>query len=105
MRIAVCDDDKRIREILKKDISDIIPDAEIISGFYFGTGIGNAIFINGHPLTGKNGTAGELGHIPSDGSTKVCGCGNVGCMESLAGGKYLAELVKTIYLYRKEFLL
>lgn len=74
-----------------------LPDAEIISGFYFGTGIGNAIFINGHPLTGKNGTAGELGHIPSDGSTKVCGCGNVGCMESLAGGKYLAELVKTIY--------
>ena len=29
MRIAVCDDDKRIREILKKDITDIIPDAEI----------------------------------------------------------------------------
>ncbi len=74
-----------------------LPDAEIISGFYFGTGIGNAIFINGHPLTGKNGTAGELGHIPADGSIKVCGCGNIGCMESLAGGKYLAELVKTTY--------
>ena len=29
MKIAVCDDDNRIRNILKKDISDIIPDAEI----------------------------------------------------------------------------
>lgn len=29
MKIAVCDDDKRIREILKKDIHDILPDAEI----------------------------------------------------------------------------
>ena len=74
-----------------------IPDCQIISGIYFGTGIGNALFINGHPLAGKNGAAGELGHIPVDGSDVVCGCGNVGCMESLAGGKYLAELCEKIY--------
>ena len=74
-----------------------IPRRGIISGFYFGTGVGNAIFLDGSPLIGKNGTAGELGHIPVDGSTLTCGCGNVGCMENLAGGKYLASLTQTVY--------
>lgn len=69
----------------------------IVCGFYFGTGIGNAISINGKPLVGKNGTVGELGHIPVDGSEEVCGCGNVGCMEPLAGGRYLAHLCQTVY--------
>lgn len=30
-------------------------------GIYFGTGLGTAIFLNGIPYTGKNGTAAELG--------------------------------------------
>ena len=74
-----------------------LPESEVISGFYIGTGIGNAIFINGRPLTGKNGSAGELGHIPVDGSDIICGCGNIGCIESLAGGLYLAKLQKNNY--------
>lgn len=74
-----------------------IPQQGIVCGFYFGTGIGNAISVGGVPLVGKNGTAGELGHIPVDGSEEVCGCGNVGCMETLAGGKYLAHLCRTVY--------
>lgn len=74
-----------------------IPPKGIVCGFYFGTGIGNAISVNGVPLVGRNGTAGELGHIPVDGSSDVCGCGNIGCMETLAGGKYLAQLCRTAY--------
>ncbi len=74
-----------------------IPQDGITCGFYFGTGIGNAISVNGQPLIGKNGTAGELGHIPADGSDICCGCGNVGCMENLAGGKYLARLQASVY--------
>ena len=74
-----------------------IPAEGITCGFYFGTGIGNAIIIDGRPLRGKNGTAGELGHIPVDGSELLCGCGNTGCMENLAGGKYLAGLQKEHY--------
>ncbi len=53
--------------------------------------------IDGRFLTGKNGTAGELGHIPVDGSDIPCGCGNYGCIENLAGGKYLAYLQKNNY--------
>lgn len=74
-----------------------IPREGIACGFYFGTGIGNAIAINGKPLIGRNGTAGELGHIPVDGSEEVCGCGNIGCMEPLAGGRYLAQLCREKY--------
>lgn len=74
-----------------------LPKEGMVCGFYFGTGIGNAISINGLPLFGKNGTAGELGHIPVDGNEEECGCGNVGCMEPLAGGKYLATLCRTTF--------
>lgn len=74
-----------------------LPECEVLIGCYFGTGIGNAICIRGELLGGKNGTAGELGHIPVDGSTKLCGCGNRGCMENLAGGKYLSYLCQRRY--------
>lgn len=74
-----------------------IDEEGIVCGFYFGTGIGNAVSIHGRPLVGKHGTAGELGHIPVDGSNEVCGCGNIGCMENLAGGKYLAHLCNTVF--------
>lgn len=72
-------------------------EGRMVCGIYFGTGIGNAINVDGEPLLGKNGTAGELGHIPVDGSEVPCGCGSVGCMEALAGGKYLARLQKDRY--------
>ncbi len=74
-----------------------LPEEGMICGIYFGTGIGNAISIDGKPWKGHNGTAGELGHIPVDGSDEPCGCGNIGCMESLGGGKYLAKLQREQY--------
>ena len=74
-----------------------LPKEGMVCGIYFGTGIGNAISIDGRPWKGHNGTAGGLGHIPVDGSDVACGCGNIGCMESLAGGKYLAWLKNEQY--------
>lgn len=69
----------------------------ILAGCYFGTGIGNVICIDGKILLGKDGVAGELGHIPVPGSREPCGCGNMGCMENIAGGKYLAKLCAETY--------
>ena len=68
-----------------------IPPEGVITGIYFGTGIGNAIMIDGKHLTGRNGTAGELGHVPVHGHDEPCGCGLRGCAENLAGGKFLAK--------------
>lgn len=67
----------------------------IIIGVYFGTGIGNSIYINGKSIWGCNGVAGELGHIPQLGADALCGCGNRGCLEPLGGGRRLSELCET----------
>ena len=64
----------------------------IIMGVYLGTGVGNAIAINGELLTGKHGVAAELGHIPMLNGKGKCGCGNEGCVEVYASGKRLQEI-------------
>ena len=74
-----------------------LPEKGILIGCYFGTGIGNVICMDGRPLLGKDGAAGELGHIPVPGRSEPCGCGNTGCMENIAGGKYLAKLCAEVY--------
>ena len=74
-----------------------LPSDGLICGIYYGTGIGNAILLNGTPLAGRHGAAGELGHIPVLGSTVRCGCGNIGCLEAVAGGKALARIQKECF--------
>ena len=74
-----------------------LPNEGLICGIYFGTGIGNAILVDGKPLTGRHGSAGELGHIPVPGCKIPCGCGNIGCLEAVAGGKALARIQKAQY--------
>lgn len=69
----------------------IQPDATTIA-IYIGTGLGNAVMIKGDLLTGKNGVASELGHIPLLHNSLTCGCGNIGCLETLASGRYLETL-------------
>ncbi len=61
-------------------------------GFYFGTGMGNAIFINGRPYIGKNGTASEVGHMVYPKRDEVCSCGNKGCIEIYSCGKGLERI-------------
>lgn len=67
---------------------------KIVLGFYIGTGFGNAVYINGLILEGKNGVAGELGHIPVMDSEEKCPCGNTGCIEVYASGKNLQKIAK-----------
>ena len=52
-----------------------------------GTGIGAGIISDGRLHRGAQGSAGDVGHIQvSDDPAVVCRCGNVGCLEALAGG-------------------
>lgn len=66
-------------------------------GFYFGTGLGNAIFLNGLPYVGKNGTACEAGHMPAGLSERPCSCGNVGCIEMHCCGKALERIAEEYF--------
>jgi glucokinase-like ROK family protein len=57
-----------------------------------GTGIGAGIISNGRIHRGAQGAAGDVGHIQVvDAASIVCRCGNVGCLEALAGGAALAR--------------
>jgi glucokinase len=56
------------------------------------TGIGTGLCVDGQVLRGKNGNAGHAGHIfVSDNNQALCGCGNVGDVESLIAGNALAR--------------
>jgi predicted NBD/HSP70 family sugar kinase/biotin operon repressor len=57
------------------------------------TGIGSGIVIDGVLFDGVGGTAGEIGHTTIDDEGDLCRCGNRGCLETLAGGPAIAELV------------
>jgi glucokinase len=51
------------------------------------TGIGTGIVINKRIYHGKNGVAGEGGHVSIDYCSPYrCGCGTLGCIEALAAG-------------------
>lgn len=65
---------------------------DCVMAVYLGTGIGNALYIHGRLLEGKNGASGELGHIPVPGSQDPCPCGNLGCIELAASGKRLEAI-------------
>jgi len=57
-----------------------------------GTGIGAGIIIDGKLHRGAQGSAGDVGHIQvTDDPEVICRCGNVGCLEALAGGAALAR--------------
>lgn len=57
-----------------------------------GTGIGAGIISNGRIHRGAHGAAGDVGHIQVvDDASVTCRCGNIGCLEALAGGSALAR--------------
>lgn len=57
-----------------------------------GTGIGCGIVAGGHIHRGARGAAGDIGHIrATERDDVICRCGNVGCLEAVAGGQALAE--------------
>jgi len=60
------------------------------------TGIGTGIILNGRIYHGKNGVAGEGGHVAIDyRSQAICGCGTPGCIEALASGTAIAKRGRT----------
>src|SRR5262245_19760995 len=54
------------------------------------TGLGLGVVSGGRLLTGHSGLAGELGHITVVPDGRRCGCGNVGCLETVANDTSLA---------------
>jgi len=58
-------------------------------GIILGTGVGGGIIIDGKPVTGAHGIAGEWGHLVLEPDGPMCGCGLRGCLEALISGPAL----------------
>jgi glucokinase len=55
------------------------------------TGIGGGLVVNGRPLIGKDGTAGEIGHITVEIDGPLCGDGMPGHAEAIGSGTAIAR--------------
>lgn len=87
-----------VNNLLLFDLVDLdVRSQTCVAGIYFGTGVGNALLINGKLLLGKNGVAAELGHIPVHGNNRRCGCGNCGCLETIVSGAALEDLQRQYF--------
>jgi glucokinase len=62
-----------------------------------GTGVGGGLILNGRIYNGFKGWAGELGHMPAVEDGLQCGCGQRGCLETVASataiGRYAQEAI------------
>ena len=64
-----------------------------------GTGIGCGIVAGRLIHRGAQGAAGDIGHIRVPGNEEIlCRCGNVGCLEAVAGGRALADQLTALGL-------
>ena len=64
-----------------------LPKDGVTVGYYVGTGIGNAISVDGKFIVGNNGCAGEVGHVPCTHEVGHCTCGNDDCYEVYCAGE------------------
>ena len=55
------------------------------------TGIGGGLIVNGQPLIGKDGTAGEVGHLTVEIDGPLCGDGMPGHAEAIGSGTAIAR--------------
>ncbi|HMS08846.1 MAG TPA: ROK family protein, partial [Pyrinomonadaceae bacterium] len=61
-----------------------------------GTGVGGGIIIDGKPLRGIDGTAGEIGHICVEPFGHPCGCGSVGCLEQYSSATAVVRMAREL---------
>ena len=61
----------------------------------FGTGVGGGIVVNGKPINGVHGAAGEIGHLTLErDETEMCTCGKYGCAEQYCSATGIVRLAK-----------
>lgn len=71
------------------------PHSEVLLVIKMGTGIGGGLVINGNALRGARGAAGDIGHTQSTRAHGAqCRCGHVGCVEAVAGGWALVQVLQ-----------
>jgi predicted NBD/HSP70 family sugar kinase len=68
------------------------PDRQDILVLFGGIGVGGGIVADGRLLRGRQGYAGEFGHMIVEPRGRRCGCGRVGCWETVVGLRAVLDL-------------
>ena len=62
-----------------------------------GTGVGGGVVLDGKIVAGKNGGAGEIGHMTVEpGEIVPCSCGKCGCLEQYTSEKGIVRMAKVM---------
>lgn len=77
-------------------VQELEGEVETVFGVIMGTGVGGGIVVQGYPLNGLHGIAGEWGHNHLHDSGGECYCGKVGCTETLISGPALERYYENI---------
>lgn len=65
-----------------------------------GTGLGGGVIMNGRIVHGSHGAGGEVGHMPIyTEATRVCNCGNTGCLEQIASATGLVHKAREVLVH------
>jgi glucokinase len=68
------------------------PDLHVLAYLSIGTGIAAGVVIDGRLHRGRDGLAGEIGHVVVEAGGATCRCGLQGCLEAVAAGPAIARL-------------
>jgi glucokinase len=63
-----------------------------------GTGIGGGVILHGRIMRGRDGMAGEFGHMTVIPNGNPCGCGNSGCLEKHASATAISVMARLLQL-------
>ncbi|GAA1865260.1 ROK family glucokinase [Pseudonocardia ailaonensis] len=86
---AVVDNDANVAGLAEARLGEVLYKEMVL--ITVGTGVGSGIVLDGQIYRGPRGLGAELGHIIVDPNGPLCGCGNHGCLESLASGTALTR--------------
>lgn len=108
--LPILTDNDRTAAALSERLSGSGRDVENFLFVYFGSGIGGGLVISGIPYRGREGRAGEIGHMVVAPGGRACSCGNRGCLEryaslqalqsALTGRSFDADPIDTVMLAR-----
>jgi glucokinase len=90
---AAVDNDANAAALAEQRVG-VARDERVVVMLTLGTGIGCGIVIDGRPLRGAFGGAGELGHVPLGKAGVPCRCGIQDCVEPEASGSGLARAAR-----------
>ncbi|GAA4890376.1 ROK family transcriptional regulator [Tessaracoccus lubricantis] len=77
--------------------------SESLAMVYMDVGIGAGLILNGLPVGGSSGNAGEFGHTVVTQGGPMCRCGGRGCLEAVAGPHAVESAYEALTGRRQNF--